>query len=114
MALHLDSHRNRSTATEAERCQTATTAAPAQFVDECRQHAGAARADGMTKRNRSAVDIDTRPVPIEFLAVRQRLGSKGLVNLDQVEVADLHAGALQEAIDGAGGSGKNVARLDGG
>src|SRR5579884_3401082 len=112
--LYLDSHRNGSAATETERCQTATATATAQFINERCQHAGATGADGMSKRDSSAVDIDTRPVPIEFFAVRQRLRGKRFVDLNQVEVADLHAGALQKAIDGTGGSGKDVARLDGG
>ena len=48
----------------------------------------------MTQGYGSAVDIDARPIPVQFFAVGQGLRGKSLVHLDQVKVADPEAGAL--------------------
>ena len=48
----------------------------------------------MTQRDRSTIDIDARPVPIEFAPVSQSLSRKGFVDLDQVEVAQFEVRTL--------------------
>ena len=62
-ALHLDRHRHRAAAAQAERRQATPTAAPPQLVDQRRQHARAARADGVPQRHRAAVGVDLAPSP---------------------------------------------------
>src|SRR5260370_34295077 len=87
--LYLNRHRHRASHTEAERGQAAPTAASAQLVDQSGEYAGATGANGMAEGDGAAVDVHTRPVPIQLFAVGQSLGRKGFVDLDQVEVADL-------------------------
>src|SRR5579863_7002393 len=110
--LYLDRHGDSTTATEAESCEATTTTTTAQFVNQRNQHAGATGADRVAEGDSTTVDIDPRPIPVKFLAVCQRLRGEGFIDLDQVEITDFSAGALQKAIDGASWSGENIARRD--
>ncbi len=69
-------------------------------MQERDQYAAARRADGMSQRNRAAVDVDLLGIPAKFLADRQRLGGKGLVGFDQVQLVQRPARFVQTAAGG--------------
>src|SRR5438093_10796679 len=84
----LEGHGDRATAAEAQRRQPVAALAPPKFVKQRRDDARPRRPDRMAERNRSAIDVDLRPVEPELPAVGQRLGGECLVDLDQVEGVD--------------------------
>src|SRR6476659_29121 len=92
-----DGHRDGASATEAERGEAEPALAPDQFVGECRDDPGAARADRVTERDRAAVDVDLVPVEPEGTPVGERLGGERLVDLDQVEGLDRQLDPVEEA-----------------
>src|SRR3990172_13179229 len=53
---------------------------------------------GVVDGDGAAVDVDLVPVPIELAADGEDLAGERLVDLDQVEVVDGHAGALEELL----------------
>ncbi|GEM_PF-5868464 len=84
--MTFESQRDALTATDAERGKALLRVAADHFVQERDQYAAARRADGMSQRNRAAVDVDFLGILAKFLADRQRLGGKGLVGFDQVQL----------------------------
>src|SRR5215468_6331839 len=90
-----DTHRDAHATADAERGETLLGVALLHFVQQRHQHAGAGSADGMADRDRAAIDIDLAGVPAEILVDGASLRRKGLVGLDQIEVADIPAGLLQ-------------------
>src|SRR5690606_14030517 len=76
---------------------------PVQRVEHRRLQAGAGHAEGVAHGDGAAVDVELVPVDAEVLGRRHDLGGERLVDLDQVDVVDRHAGVLQRAL----------ARLDG-
>src|SRR5690606_4403760 len=46
----------------------------------------------------AAIDVDLVQIPAQFTGHRQRLGGKGLVGLDQIQLIDLPAGLAQAAL----------------
>src|SRR5258708_19159891 len=95
---HLNRHRYGTTTTKAEGSKTSTTATAAQFINQGGQDTGAAGANRMAQCNGSTIDVYSRPIPVEVPAVCQGLCGKGLVNFDQVKVANLEARAPPQAI----------------
>ena len=65
------------------------------------EDARAGRAERMAERNRAAVDIDLIQRELQIADAGDRLRSEGFVELDDVELADLDAGALQRLARGA-------------
>ena len=59
--------------------------------------AGAGHAERVADGDRAAVDVEPVEVDAEVLVGRHDLGGEGLVDLDQVDVADAHAGVGQRA-----------------
>src|SRR4051812_26010054 len=92
-------HRDRSPATKAECRQSIPSLTPVQFMKQGRDYARAARADRMPERDRTAVDVDLRPVEPELAPIRQRLGGERLVDLDQVERFDWQLDLGEELAD---------------
>ena len=58
-----------------------------QRVEQCREHAAAARADGVAERHGAAVDVHLALVESEFMRHGDRLHGEGLIQFDQVHVA---------------------------
>src|SRR6266581_3857669 len=90
-SLHLNGHCYGPATAQAECGEASATATAVQFIDEGGQDTGAAGADGVTKRNCSAVDVYARPIPVKLFAVCQGLRGKGFVDFDQVKIAELEA-----------------------
>src|SRR5579871_6474835 len=99
LTINLYRQGDSAAAAQTERCQPAPTTAPTQFIEQRRQHTRAAGANGMTECHRAAVDVDAVPVPIQLFTVCQHLRGKGFVDLDQIEIADREARAVQQAMD---------------
>src|SRR3954447_7393633 len=95
----LERHRDGSTTAEAERREPVPTVAPLELVEQRRDDAGPARADGVAERDCAAVDIDLRPIEPELAAVGERLGGECLVDLDQVERLDRQLDLCQQLPD---------------
>src|SRR5680860_368640 len=68
-----------------------------------RDDAGPGAAGGMSKRDRSAMDVELVAIPVEHPFVRQDLGGESLVDLDEVHVRERHARASQGFGDGYSG-----------
>src|SRR5256885_3125074 len=77
-----------------QRSQATTPATAAQLVDQRCQDTRAAGTNGVTKRDGTAIHVDSRPIPVQFFAICQRLGGKSFVDLDEVEIIHFQAGAL--------------------
>src|SRR6266581_4567128 len=77
------------------------------------QHTRAAGADGVAEGNGATVYVHPRPIPVEFPAVGQGLGVKCFVDLDEVEIANLHACALKQALNSTRGGCEDIAWGDG-
>jgi len=60
----------------------------AQRVQQRRQHPRAAGADGVTERDRTAMHIDPIPIPLQLLAIGERLRREGFVGFDEIVVTD--------------------------
>ena len=59
-----------------------------QFGDHAGDQARPGGADGMSERDRSAVDVDPFGVGFQFALPRQHHRGERLVDLEQVDVAD--------------------------
>ena len=74
--------------------------APLHFVEQRDQYTRAAGSNGVAQGNRTAVDVELRPIKSEFFAHRYRLGRKGLVGLNQVQVRHPQSGLFQGTLTG--------------
>ena len=108
----LEGHRDRAAAAEAERREAVAAAAPLELVEERRDDAGAACADGVSERDRAAVHVDLVPVEVQLAAVRQRLRGEGLVDLDEVERLDRQLDPVQQPSNAYDRRQEQPARLD--
>jgi hypothetical protein len=63
-------------------------------VQQRHQDAAAGRADRVADGDGAAVDVDLAGVPAHFLVDGAGLGGEGFVDLEQVQVGRLPAGAL--------------------
>src|SRR5690606_33278979 len=61
--------------------------------------------------NGAAVDVDLAAVDVEGLQVTQHDGGEGLVDLDQVDVGERHAGFLQNLVRHVDRAGEHDRRL---
>src|SRR5713101_2569957 len=91
---HLYRKRHSPTTAQAQRSQAATATATAQCIDQGDKYTRAAGANGMAECNSATIDVDSRPIPIEFFAIGQRLGSKGFIHLDQIKVTNFQTCAF--------------------
>ena len=74
-------------------------------VDQRRGDAGAAGAERMADGDRPAADVDLLFVELEHADAGQGLGGEGFVELDQVDVGQREAGALEGLLRGRHGAG---------
>ena len=66
-----------------------------EFVERGAEDHRAGRAERMAHRDRAAVDVDLVGVEVERLPEAQHDGGEGLVDLEEVDVVERHAGALR-------------------
>src|SRR5262249_19032071 len=99
-ARRLDLERDAEPAADAQRREAARRAPLLHFMEERDQDARAGRADRVAERDRAAVHVQPVTRELELAVAREDLGREGLVQLDQVVVADLAAGAPAELADG--------------
>src|SRR5213592_1368378 len=107
----LDAQRNCVTAAEAKRRQPLLRASLFHGVEERGQHPRATRANRMSKCDRAAIDVNPLPIPAELLAIRDRLGGKGLVGFDKIVIADLSSGFLHQIANGLDRSEEKIFRI---
>src|SRR3954452_15493428 len=86
-ALH--AHRDAHPATDTECGEALLGVALLHFEEQRCEHARAGRADRMADRDGAAVHVDLRSVPTEILVHGAGLRRKGLVRLDEIEIADI-------------------------
>src|SRR6185312_3456989 len=82
-------------------------------IQQSRQYTRATRANRMPERDRAAIHIHAVPVPLELIAVSQRLRRERFVRLDEIEIADRQAGLLHELSDGDDRSEEQLLRRNG-
>src|SRR5689334_4054928 len=66
------------------------------FLQQMAGETGAGHAEGMADRDRAAVDVVLGGIDTELVAAIQALAGEGLIELPQVDVVDLEAGALEQ------------------
>ena len=81
---------------DAQRREAVAAAAPAQLVHQRHHQPRAAHPQRMAERDRSAVDVDALGVDSQLAHDGHALRRERLVQLDQVDVADRDAGALEQ------------------
>src|SRR5688500_19939058 len=95
-ALQILEDRSRAlSAADAHRDQTVARAAAAHLAEELHGELRAGRAERMAERDRPAVHVHLRLVETELAHDRKRLSGECLVELDQVDVGEREAGALE-------------------
>src|SRR5439155_15879367 len=92
----LDARAGAEAAAAANRDEARLLVRALELVQESGDQAGAGRPERMPERDRAAVHVDPVHVRLELAAPGGDDRGEGLVDLDQVDVADLHAVALQE------------------
>lgn len=101
-------------ASDAEGGKTIFESSSLHLVEKGCRDARARRADGVAEGNAAAVDIRDVPVEPQELFAGQVLRGKGLVELDQLHILDLHISSIEELPDGGDGTVSHELRLDGG
>src|SRR4051812_941602 len=107
-----DGHRDRAAAAEAERREPEPALAADELMGERRHDAGATRPDRVPESDRTAVDIDLRPVEPEGATISEGLGGKGLIDLDEVERLDRHLDPVEKPADALDRRQEEPLRLD--
>src|SRR5262249_10613052 len=97
-SLSFDGEGNPHSAPYAKRGEAAPRVALLHFVEKGDQHARAGGADRMTERDGAAVHVHLLRVPTHLAVDRDRLRGEGLVDLEEIEVLRLPAGAGQRAL----------------
>src|SRR5262245_4455233 len=92
----LDDGRGAHAAADAQGHQRGRLVGALELVEHGAEDHRAGRAERMTERDRAAIDVDLGVVDVERLDVAQHHRGKGLVQLEQVDVRLLHAGALEQ------------------
>src|SRR5581483_9181965 len=85
---------------DAERRDAVPAAAPAQLVQQGDDETRPAHAERVPDRDRAAVDVHLRLVEAELANDGERLRRERLVELDEVDLVERHAGALEELAHG--------------
>src|SRR3954452_1378806 len=107
-----DSHRDRPAAAEAEGREPEPALAADELVSERRHDPRATRPDRVTESDRTAVDIDLRPVEPEGPTVCEGLRGKGFIDLDQFESLDRHLDPVEQPADALDRRQEEPLRLD--
>ena len=106
-----DDRAGRERAAGAHGDQRGLAVAALQLVEGGRDQAGAGRADGVSQRDGAAVDVHLVHVGVVNLRPAQHDRGEGLVDLDQVDVAQRHSRLRQHALGGLDRAVEVVVRL---
>src|SRR5689334_1288366 len=98
-AVDLEQARAALTAADAHRHHAPLRLATRTFLQQMAGETRAGHAEGMTDRDRAAVDVVLGGIDAELVAAVQALAGKGLVELPEIDVVDLQPGALQQLRD---------------
>src|SRR5487761_2342599 len=90
-----DTECNAHATPDAQRGDALPGIAALHFVQQRHQNAAAGRTNRVTDRDRTAVDVDLARVPAHLVVDGAGLRGEGFVDLEQVEVLRLPAGARQ-------------------
>src|SRR6476620_3717786 len=90
-----DAHCNPHATADAQARDALLRVALAHLVEQSHQDAATRRTDRVTDRDRTAVDVDLARVPAHLVVDGAGLRRERLVDLEQVEVLRLPAGALE-------------------
>src|SRR6185369_9193700 len=86
---------------------------PAAHLMQHRHHdAAPRRPERMSQRDRSAVDVELGVVEPKLALTGERLRGERLVDLDEIEIGDLPAGATEGLLDRGDRTDAHIARLD--
>src|SRR5262249_34718783 len=102
-ALH--HHRRRLAAAEADAGAAVAPAALGERVQEGDDDARAGGADRVAERHRAAAHVELLGGDLHIAGHRQGDGGEGLVHLEEIDLVDAQAGALERLADGADGRG---------
>src|SRR5439155_24456972 len=98
--------------TDAQRGQSVAATTTAQLVEECHDETGAAHAERMADRDRTAVHVHELRVEAELADDHEALRGECLVQLDEVDVGHVDAGALEQLPDRRNRADAHHARVD--
>src|SRR5438270_2556515 len=105
LADALDDHGHALTAADAHGFETHGLVERLQVVDQRRHDAGAGHAEGVPEGDGAAVGIElVVDADAELVAHGQHLGGERLVELDDVDIGDLHPGLGQDLAHGVDGT----------
>src|SRR5207247_3738749 len=91
----LHDHGDSLPAPNARRCQAVALLTAPQFVQDGEHQARTRRGEWMAQRDRATIDIQLLSVDPELLDHGEDLPSDGLVDLDQIDVVELHSRLLE-------------------
>src|SRR5215212_3407198 len=94
----LDDHRNPLPSADARGGEAVALLAAAQLVENRQQEARAGGAERMAERDRAAVDVQLLLVDVELFRDREDLSRERFVDLDEVDVVELHPRALEREL----------------
>src|ERR1035441_580847 len=112
MALNpLDDGGDTHAAADAQRDQRATRVAALELVDHGAGDHGAGSAQRVAHRDGAAVDVELLVGDVQVLLELQHDGCEGLVQLEQVDVVDRQARAVEHLAGGRHGAGEHDDRV---
>src|SRR5689334_10359860 len=91
----LDDGGNAHASTDAERGEAVALVAAFELVDQGAEEHRSGGAEGVTHRDRAAVDVDDLGREVEVAHEAHDHGGEGFVHLEQVDVADLEPGLAE-------------------
>src|SRR5204863_1954780 len=97
---------------DAERCEAVPSAAAAELVQQGHYEARPAHPERMAERDRAAVDVDALGVEAELADHDQALRCERLVELDEIEVLNLHPRAIEQLPNRRHGPDSHHPRID--
>src|SRR5207248_2704803 len=101
LADAFDDHGHALTAADAHGLESDVLVERLEVVDERRHDAGAGHTERVAQGDSAAVGVElVVDADAELVADREHLGREGLVELDDVDVGDLHAGLGEHLLDG--------------
>src|ERR1700744_1188426 len=94
----LDDSRGAHAGADDERDEGGLLTGALQLVDDRADEHRAGRTERVTERDRAAVHVDLGGIDVERLQEAQHDGGEGFVDLEEIDVLDLHAGFPQNLL----------------
>src|SRR4051812_27943559 len=107
----LDDRRDTHAAANTQGDQRAPGVAALQLVNHGAQNHRAGSTEGMTHGDGTAVDVELLVGDVQVLLELEHYGREGLVELEQVDVVDGEAGAIEHLARGRGRAGQHDHRI---